>query len=84
MVWRQKKRWHYEQLFLHDKSKRNKSQEQHHVQYPDVPSAIRPINHGSDPPVPEPDGNIEYSSDSDYSNMTVIAAFDAYKTDEDD
>ena len=34
----------------------------HHVQYLDVPSAIRPIPHGPD--LPDPDGNIEYSSDS--------------------
>ena len=36
----------------------------HHVQYLDVPSAIKPICHDSDLPVPEPDGNKEYHSDS--------------------
>ena len=35
-------------------------------QYPDVPSTTRPIPHGPDLPVPEPDGNIEYSSDSEH------------------
>ena len=44
-----RKRSHYRLLFLHDKSKRNKLQEQ--VPYPDVPSAIRPIPHGPDLPV---------------------------------
>ena len=34
----------------------------HHVQYHDVPSAIRPIPHGPDLPVLEPDDNMEYSS----------------------
>ena len=34
------------------------------VQYPDIPSAIRTIPHGPDFPVPESDGNMEYSSDS--------------------
>ena len=43
----------------------------HHVQYPYVPSAIRPIPY--DLPVPGPDGNMEYSSDSEYSDMTVVA-----------
>ena len=54
------------------------------VQYPDVPSDIRLIPHGPDLPVPEPDGNIEYSSDSEYSDMTVLAGDDAYKPEEDD
>ena len=49
--------------------RKNKS----HVQYPNVPSAIRPISHGSDLSVPEPDGNMEYSSDSEHSDMTVVA-----------
>ena len=39
----------------------------HHVQYPVVPSVIRPIPHGLDVPVPEPDDNKEYSS---YFDMT--------------
>ena len=42
----------------------------HHVQYPDVPSAIRSIPHGSDLPVEQPDVNMEYRSDSEYSAMT--------------
>ena len=56
----------------------------HHVQYLNVPSAIRPITHGSDLPVPELDGNMEYSSDSKHSDMTVVTRDDAYKTEEDD
>ena len=50
-----------------------------HVQYPDVPSAIRPIPHGVVLLVLEPDGNMEYSSDSEYSDMTVVTVDDAYK-----
>ena len=38
----------------------------HHIQYLNVPSAIRLIPHGPDLPVPEPDGTMEYSSDSEY------------------
>ena len=44
-----------------------------HVQYPNVTAAIRSISHGSDLPVPEPDANMEYSSDSEHSDMTVVA-----------
>ena len=49
----------------------------HHVQYPDVPSAIRPILHCSDVSVSGPDGNMEYSSDSKHRDMTVVAGHDA-------
>ena len=55
----------------------------HQVQYPDVPSAIRPIPHCLDLPVFEPDGNMEYSSDFDHSDQTVVAGDDAYKPEED-
>ena len=55
----------------------------YHVQYPDVCSAIRPIPHGPGFPVPELDGNMEYSSDSEHSDMTV-AGKDVYKPEEDD
>ena len=55
----------------------------HHVQYPDVPSAIRPIPHGPDLPVSEPDGNMEYSSNFKRSDMTVVAGDNAYKLEED-
>ena len=56
----------------------------HHVQYTEVPYVIRPIFHGPDIPFLAPDSNIEYSSDSEHSDMTVGAGDDAYKTEEDD
>ena len=56
----------------------------HHVQYPDVPSTIRLIPHSPDLPVQEPDTNMEYSSDSKHSDMTVVAGDDVYKPEEDD
>ena len=46
-------------------------------------SAIGPISHGPDCPVSEPDGNVEYSSDSKHSDMTVVAGVDAHKLEED-
>ena len=51
----------------------------HHVQYPDVPSAKRPISHDPDFPIPKPDGNIEYSSYSDYSDMTIVSGDGTHK-----
>ena len=56
----------------------------HHVQYLNAPSSIRPILHGSDLPVPDPEGNMEYNSDSEHSDMTIVAGDDAYKREEDD
>ena len=55
----------------------------HHVQYPNVPSVMRPISYGPDLPAPESDGYMEYSSDSEHSDMTVEAGDDAYKPEED-
>ena len=50
----------------------------HHVPYPNVHSAIRPIPHGPDLPVPEPDGYMEYNSDSEHSVMIGVAGDDTY------
>ena len=44
----------------------------YHVQYPGVSSVIWPIPHGPDLPVLEPDGNMEYSSDSDHRDMILV------------
>ena len=56
----------------------------YHVQYPDVPSAIRPIPYSWDLPDHELDVYMEYRSDSEHSDMTVITGDDAYKPTEDD
>ena len=50
----------------------------HHVQFSNIPSAIRPIPHGPNLPVSEPDGNMEYSSDSKHSDIIVVARNDVY------
>ena len=50
-----------------------------HVKYPMFFSAIKPIPHGRDLPVLEPEGNIEYSSHSEHSDMTIVAEDDAHK-----
>ena len=51
-----------------------------HVQYLYVLSAIP---HGPNLPVSEPDGNMEYSSDSEHNDMIVFIGDDAYKPEED-
>ena len=61
-------------------SRKNK----HHVQYPDVTSAIKPIHHGPDVPIPEPDFTMESSSDSESTDMIDISECDACKPGEDD
>ena len=49
-----------------------------------TPSTIRPIFNGSDLPFPEQDDNMEYSSDSEHSDITVVTGDDAYTLEEDD
>ena len=55
----------------------------HSVQYLNILSAIRPIIHGPDILLSEPDVNIECSSDSEHSDMTVVAEDDVSKPEED-
>ena len=66
--------------FHHDKSKKKNRKNKHYVQCPDIPSTIRPISLDSDRPVPELDANMEYTSYSELSDMTVLA----YKSGVDD
>ena len=56
----------------------------HHAKCPDVPSDIRLISNDPDFTVPEPDGNMEYRSDSERSYMSVVAGDDTYKPEEDE
>ena len=65
-------------IYLKGTNPKNKN----HVQNPNVSSDIRPIPHGPDLPVSEPDGNMEYISDSENSDMTIVAGDDAYKLEE--
>ena len=84
MVWKGRKdhitNFYFYMINLKGINLRNK----HHLQYSNVPSAIRPILHGPDLPVSESDANMEYSSDYEHSDMTVVAGGDAYKSEEED
>ena len=44
-----------------------------------TPTFLLPINHDPGIPVPEPDGNKEYSSDSKHFVRTVVAGVDVFK-----
>ena len=83
MVWREGKDSITDCNFCMINLKGINHKNKHHIQYPNVHSAIRPIPHGPDLPVPEPGGNMEYSSDSEHRDVTVIAGDDAYKPEED-
>ena len=52
--------------------------------YPYHGYGTRPILHGPNIPVPKPDGNMEYSSNSEHSNMSVVAGNKTYKSEEND
>lgn len=56
----------------------------HHVQYPDVPSAIKPVPHGPGVPVPEPDVNMDLSSDPESSDAANADESGAYEPAEGD
>ena len=60
----------------------NKLPGNHHVKYPNVPSAIRPIPYVSDLLFPEPYNSMDYSFDSNISDMTFMAGDDVYKPEE--
>ena len=49
------------------------------VQYPNVPSVRRPIPLGTHLPVHDRHGNLEYSSDSENMEITIVAGDDVYK-----
>ena len=72
MVWREGKYhimdWYFCMIDVKGINRKNT----HHVQYHDVLSAIRPIPHSPDFPVPEPDGNVEHSSDSEHGGDQPI------------
>ena len=55
---------------------------QYHVQYSDVPSAMRPIHYSLHLLVPGPDGNMEYSSVSKHCDVNVFSVVDAKKPEE--
>ena len=56
----------------------------HCVQYPDIPSAIRPVPHGPSLPVPKPDVAIRSSSESESENTYNRTAGVEYWSEEND
>ncbi|KAK3886764.1 hypothetical protein Pcinc_009084 [Petrolisthes cinctipes] len=56
----------------------------HHVQYPEVPSAIKPVPHGPEVPIPEPDVIMESSSNPESSDAANSDESGAYKPVDDD
>ena len=84
MVWREGKDHVTDCYFCMTNLKGINCKNKHHVQYPDVPSAIKPAPHGPDLPVPEPNATMESSPDSKSSDMTDIVDCGAYRREEDD
>ena len=84
MVWRVGKDHVTDCYFCMTNLKGINRKNKHHVQCPDVSSAIKPVCHHPDLPVPQPNVTMESSSDSESSDMTDTAERGAYKTEEDD
>ena len=62
MSWREGKDPIADSYFCMINPKEINHKNQHNDQYRNVSSAIRPIPHGPDLPVPEPDGNMEFQT----------------------
>ena len=56
----------------------------HCVQYPDVPSAIRPVPHSPNLPVPKPDVVMESSSEYESDNTSDREQGEEYMPEEND
>ena len=84
MVWREGKDHVTDCYFCMTNVKGFNRKTKHLVQYPDVPSAIKPVPHGPDLPVPQPNVTMESSSDSESCDMTHTAECGAYRPEEDD
>ena len=84
IVWREGKDHITDSYFCMINLKEINCKDKHYVQYSDVPSAIRPILHGPDLSVPNPDSYMEYSSDSEHSDMVVVSGDNVYNPEEDD
>ncbi|XP_064117706.1 uncharacterized protein LOC135223132 [Macrobrachium nipponense] len=65
MVWREGKDHVTDSYFCMTNLKGINRKNKHNVQYPDVPSAIKPVPHGPDLLVPELNVTMEFSSDSE-------------------
>lgn len=83
MVWREGKDHTTDCYFCMTDLKGVNRKKQKHVKYPDVPSAIKPIPHGPDVPIPEPDVDSESSSAPDGDEMDADAS-GAYESTEND
>lgn len=79
MVWREGKDHGTICYFCMTNLKGINRKNKHQVQYPDVPSAIKPVPHGPNPPVPEPDVTMESSYDPESGDTTDTAEFGANK-----
>ena len=78
MVWRERKDHVNHCYCCMTNLKGINGKNKHHVQHPDVPSAIKPIPHGPDVPVPVSDVTMESSSDSKSTDMTDAIVCGAY------
>ena len=73
MIWREAKDYIIHSYLCVINLKGINSKNKYHVQYPDVPSDIKLIPHGPELSVLGQDCNMEYSTDSEHSEMTAVA-----------
>ncbi|KAF2354289.1 hypothetical protein FHG87_014956 [Trinorchestia longiramus] len=75
MVWREGRDHATDCYFCMTNLKGINRKNKHCIQYPDIPSAIKPVTHGHDVPVPEPNVTMESNSDSESRDMIETAKY---------
>lgn len=85
MIWREPKNHSDDCYFCSCKVQGHNSKSVKNIVYPNLPSALRPVAHGPDVPVPSPPGNLEdihLSSESESSNSNDDVDFNSGKSEE--
>ncbi|XP_042233503.1 uncharacterized protein LOC121873827 [Homarus americanus] len=72
MVWREQMNHHDDCYFCMTKVAGFNKKTKDHIIYPDIPSAIRPVSHSDDIPVPVPPDTWEISSEADTSDTNEM------------
>lgn len=84
MVWREQKNHSDDCYFCSCDVKGYNSKWKHSISYPNLPSAIRPIPHGSDIPVPNPPATLEEIPCSDEDEVVIPEPVDESSSDFED
>lgn len=72
MVWREPQNHSSDCYFCITKIKGISSKSKHTIQYPNLPSAMRPVPHGEDMPIPQPPAHVTLDDESECEIATGV------------